>query len=141
MIKFIYFNGCIYKLELIRDFKVIFFGNELKFVFYIGFILVKSDLVFRWYVIVDGFELRIIFNIVDESLDFVVFLERRKIWDRFGNNDVIDLKKVFFLVVLIFLEIVGLNEFLKLFIDSEWVVLGELGLEEEISFLVGKLVC
>lgn len=139
--KLTHFNGCTYKLEPTRDFKAILPGNELKFVLHIGPTLAKSDLVPRWYVAADGLEPRTISNTADESLDFVVLSERRKAWDRFRNNDVTDLKKAPLLVVPTPLEIVGLNESLKLFIDSEWVVLGEPGLEEETSFLAGKLVC
>ena len=140
-IKLTHFNGCTYKLEPTRDFKAILPGNELKFVLHVGPTLAKSDLVPRWYVTADGLEPRTISNTADESLDFVVLSERRKAWDRFGNNDVTDLKKAPLLVVPTPLEIVGLNESLKLSIDSEWVVLGEPGLEEETSFLAGKLVC
>ena len=138
-IKLTHFNGCTYKLEPTRDFKAILPGHELKFVIHIGPTLAKSDLVPRWYVTADGLEARTISNTADESLDFVV-LSERKVWDRFGNNDVTDLKKAPLLVVPTPLEIAGLNESLKLSTDSEWVVLGEPGLEEETGFLAGKLV-
>lgn len=46
LIKFIYFNGCVYKLEFIKDFKFIFFGNLLEFWVNIGLMIVWSDLGF-----------------------------------------------------------------------------------------------
>ena len=136
-IKLTHFNGCTYKLEPTRDFEAILPGNALKFVVHIGATLARSDLAPRWYVAADGLEPRTISNTADESLDFVVLAERKKAWDRFGNNDVTDLKKAPLLVVPTPLEIVGLNKSMKLFIDSEWVVLGEPGLEEETGFLAG----
>lgn len=139
-IKLTHFNGCTYKLEPTRDFKTILPGNELKFVVHIGPTLAKSDLVPRWYVTSDGLEPRTISNTADESLDFVVLSKRKRAWDRFGNNDVTDLKRAPLLMVPTPLEIVGLNESMKLSIDSQWVVLGEPGLEEETSFLAGKIV-
>jgi len=138
-IKLTHFNGCTYRLEPTRDFKAILPGNALKFVIHVGATLAKSDLVPRWYITADGLEPRTISNTADESLDFVVLSKREKAWDRFGNNDVTDLKKAPLLVVPTPLEIVGLNESMKLSIDSQWVVLGETGLEEETSFLAGKL--
>lgn len=67
------------------------------------------------------------------------FLKRKRFWDRFGYNDVEDFGKVFFLVILMFLEILGLNVFRKIYIDSEWVVVGEFGLENEVKFVVGDI--
>lgn len=140
-IKLTHFNGCTYKLEPTRDFKAILPGNSLKFMVHIGPTIAKSDLVPRWYVTADGLEPRTISNTADESLDFVFLSKRKKSWDRFGNNDVTDLKMAPLLVVPTPLEIVGLNESVKLSIESEWVVLGEPGLEKETSFLAGKRVC
>ena len=140
-IKLTHFNGCTYRLEPTTDFKAILPGKALKFVVHIGPTLAKSDLVPRWYITADGLEPRTISNTADESLDFVILSKRKKAWDRFGNNDIADLRKAPLLVVPTPLEIVGLNESMKLSIDSQWVVLGEPGLEEETSFLAGKLVC
>ena len=137
-IKLTHFNGCTYSLAPTGDFKAILPGNTLKFMIHIGPTLAKSDLVPRWYVTADDLEPRTISNTADESLDFVVLSKRKNDWDRFGNNDVTDLKKAPLLVVPTPLEIVGLNESMKLSINSEWVVLGEPGLEEETSFLAGK---
>lgn len=67
------------------------------------------------------------------------FLKRKRFWDRFGYNDVEDFGIVFFLVILMFLEILGLNVFRKIYIDSEWVVVGEFGLENEVKFVVGDI--
>ena len=138
--KLTHFNGCTYTLEPTRDFKAILPGNALRFEIHIGPTLAKSDLVPRWYVTADGLEPRTISNTADESLDFVVLSKSKKPWDRFGNNDATDLKMAPLLVVPTPLEIVGLNESMKLSIDSQWVVLGEPGLEEETRFLAGKLV-
>lgn len=139
-IKLTHFNGCTYKLEPTRDFKAILPGDALKFVVHIGPTLAKTDLVPRWYVTSDGLEPRTISNTADESLDFVVLSKGKRAWDRFGNNDVTDLKRTPLLIVPTPLEIVGFNESMKLSIDSQWVVLGEPGLEEETSFLAGKMV-
>ena len=140
-IRLTHFNGCTYRLEPTRDFKAILPGKALKFVVHIGRTLAKSDLVPRWYITADGLEPRTISNTADENLDFVVLSKRKNAWDRFGNNDVTDLKKAPLLVVPTPLEIVELNESMKLSIDSQWVVLGEPEMEEETSFLAGKLVC
>lgn len=139
-IKLTHFNGCAYKLEPTRDFKAILPGNSLKFMVHIGPTLARSDLATRWYVTASGLEPRIISNTADESLDFVFLSKRKKPWDRFKNNDVADLGKAPLLVIPTPLEIVGLNESRNLSIDSDWVVFGEPGLEEESSFLAGKPV-
>ena len=139
-IKLTHFNGCAYKLEPTRDFKAILPGNSLKFTVHVGPTIARSDLAPRWYVTADGLEPRTISNTADESLDFVFLSNRKKTWDRFKNNDVADLRKGPLLVIPTPLEITGLNDSKKLSIDSEWVVFGEPGLEEEASFLAGKSV-
>ena len=67
-----------------------------------------------------------------------MFLSKRKrSWDRFGHNDVEDLGTAPLLVIPTPLEILGLNVSRKIHIDSEWVVVGELGLENEAKFVAG----
>ena len=136
-IKLTHFNGCAYKLEPTKDFKPILPGNSLEFWVNIGPTIARSDLGPRWYVAAEGLQPRVISNTADESLDFVFLSKRKRSWDRFGHNDVEDLGTAPLLVIPTPLEILGLNVSRKIHIDSEWVVVGELGLENEAKFVAG----
>lgn len=138
-IKLTHFNGCAYKLEPTRDFKPIIPGSSLAFKVNIGPTIARSDLGPKWYVTAEGLQPRTISNTADEGLSFVFVSGRKGSWDRFGNNDVADLGKAPLLVIPTPLMIVELNESKKLSIDSEWVVIGGPGVEEETSFLAGNM--
>lgn len=138
-IKLTHFNGCAYKLEPTRDFKPILPGSSLAFKVNIGPTIARSDLGPKWYVTAEGLQPRTISNTADEGLSFVFVSGRKGSWDRFGNNDVADLGKAPLLVIPTPLMIVELNESKKLSIDSEWVVIGGPGVEEETSFLAGNM--
>ena len=137
-IKLTHFNGCAYKLEPTKDFKAILPGDSLRFMVHIGSTLARTDLGPRWYVAAEGLQPRVISNTAGETLDFVFLSKRKRFWDRFGYKDVTDLGKATLLVIPTPLEIMGLDESKKIQIGSEWVVFGELGLENEAMFLAGN---
>ena len=137
-IKLTHFNGCAYKLEPTKDFKAILPGDPLRFMVHIGSTLARTDLGPRWYVAAEGLQPRVISNTAGETLDFVFLSKRKRFWDRFGYKDVTDLGKATLLVIPTPLEIMGLDESKKIHIGSEWVVFGELGLENEAMFLAGN---
>ncbi|XP_022798200.1 uncharacterized protein LOC111336384 [Stylophora pistillata] len=138
-IKLTHFNGCAYKLEPTKDFKAILPGNSLEFTVNIGPTIARSDLGPRWYVAAVGLQSKVISNTAGESLDFVLLSRGKRPWDRFRHNDVEDLGTAPLLVIPTPLEILGLNVSRKIHIDNEWIVVGELGLENEAKFLADKL--
>ena len=138
-IKLTHLSGCSFKIEPTKDFKAIPPGKSMEIMVHIGLTESRSDLASRWYVAADGLEPRIIPNTASEALHFVFFPpQRRKSWDSFVNCDAADLGNVPLLVIPTPSEVVGFNATNKLSVDSNWIVLGEPGLEDETSFLAGN---
>ncbi|CAH3123237.1 unnamed protein product [Porites lobata] len=139
-IKLTHLSGCSFKIEPTKDFKAIPPGKSIEIMVHIGLTESRSDLAPRWYVAADGLEPRIIPNTASEELDFVFFPpKRRKSWDSFVNCDAADLGSAPLLVIPTPSEVFGFNATNKLSVDGNWIVFGEPGLEDETSFLAGKL--
>lgn len=98
---------------------------------------VCCNLIFNWYIVSDGLELRIIVNIVGEDFGFVFFFDKF-IWDEFSIVYVVDFGYVLYMVIFIFKEFFIIDKMRKVLVGEEWWVYGEKGLENEVYFLVSK---
>lgn len=133
------------------DFKEIVVGDFFMFKFMVVYwFVVWMDVMFRWYFFVEGSVLWIIKNIDDEELSFVGKFDIKVKWKCFEDDvyDLYMLVKCYSVDFILDLEIV-LNDVIFIFVEMdidknsgvivmlEWIVLIQVGLENEVVLLKG----
>ncbi|XP_055958409.1 beta-hexosaminidase isoform X2 [Patella vulgata] len=87
-VKLSHLQGCMFKLEPVRGFRVIRPGETRKIRFVSeNFSVAKSDVIPNWYLSSNGLESRVLVSTTGESLDFVGEFDTPNKWKRYDWKD------------------------------------------------------
>lgn len=160
-IKFIHVNGCLFRIESLKNFKTLNQNDTLEILFKgQHYSSSRSDMMPNWYMTADGCEPRIIKSTKGDELNYVEAFDEPCKWKRFDyvldsglkrqdkynpwtpkvrfeHNKVENLKKPGKLVIPTPLKIT-VNEGHVCLSEGDWTIQADQGLDREVKFLKCK---